>query len=459
MSHKGQFASRLGLIAATVGSAVGLGNVWRFPAEAQANGGAAFLLLYVGCIFLLGVPVMLCEFSLGRGTKADCVQAFAQLSPGKAWWSVGMLAMVASFLILSFYMVVAGWTLEYLVQSVTGELFAPVSSGVDMADGDGLDTQFSARMKEYICSDWRPLVMTYAMLVLNFVILLKGVRKGIEKISNILMPLLFVLLIVFCCVAMSLPKAIDGLEFFFKPDFSQITPSVAVNALGQAFFSLSLGMGILITYSSYFPDNTNLTRTAVTVSMLDLLVAVMMGAIIFPAVMSFGLEDHQLQGSALVFITLPEVFHAMPLSELWSSLFFLLLMIAALTSTLSLAEVGVSFIENRFGLSRARACIYFMLVLAVLSTLCSLSQGSLSRLLICGKDIFSFLDSVTTNIMLPTAAFFTCIYMGWFSPKRFMRQQLDTPDSLPVWLSAIVMGIVKYVAPVLILIIFVANII
>ncbi|MDE7396329.1 MAG: sodium-dependent transporter [Muribaculum sp.] len=450
MSQKNQFASRIGLIAATVGSAVGLGNVWRFPAETQVNGGAAFLLLYVICIFLFGIPVMLCEFSLGRGTHSDSIGAFKALSPSRPWWLVGLLAIVASFLILSYYMVVAGWTLEYLIQSVTGNLY-------DGTGGSSLDSQFASHMDEYVCSDWNPLIMTYIVIGLNLIILLRGVQKGIEKMSNVLMPLLFILLVIFCCVALSLPKAMEGLQFFFHPDFSQITPAVVVNALGQAFFSLSLGMGILITYSGYFSRKTNLTTTAATVSMLDMLVSVMMGVIIFPAVMSFGLESHQLEGSALVFITLPEVFSAMPATQLWSSLFFLLLLIAALTSTLSLSEVAVSYIINRFDVSRVKACVYFVIPLTLLSTLCSLSQGSLSWLTICGKDIFAFLDATTTNIMLPVAAFLTCIYVGWFAPKNFFKQQINMPSRISPALSTMIWGIVRYVAPVLIIVIFVVN--
>lgn len=258
MASKVQFGSKIGLIAATVGSAVGLGNVWRFPAETQANGGAAFLLLYIACVFLLGIPVMLAEFSLGRGKRSDASGVFRLLAPGKKWWIVGGVAILASYLILSFYMVVAGWTLEYMWQSITGDLFTPVAGNPGHSAVEVMDYQFNAKMQEYIVQDIKPLVMTYVMLAINLGILLMGVQKGIEKMSNILMPVLFVLLLVFAGVAMTFPKADEGLLFFLKPDFSKISPAVAVNALGQAFFSLSLGMGILITYSSYFPKEQSL---------------------------------------------------------------------------------------------------------------------------------------------------------------------------------------------------------
>lgn len=271
MSQKTTFASKIGLIAATVGSAVGLGNVWRFPAETQANGGAAFLLIYMACVFLLGIPVMTAEFSLGRGGASDATGVFRNVTPGKkGWWLVGALAILASYLILSFYMVVSGWTLEYLVQSVTGHLYSSASPAVGPDDAERL---FSDKMAQYITGTYRPLVMTYIMLAANLFVLLKGVQKGIEKMSNIMMPLLFVLLVVFCAVSLSLPKAAEGVEFFLEPDFSAISAGTVVNALGQAFFSLSLAMGILVTYSSYYPKDTKLTRTAVTVSLLDLGVA------------------------------------------------------------------------------------------------------------------------------------------------------------------------------------------
>ena len=282
--------------------------MWRFPAETQANGGAAFLVVYVLCVLLLGIPVMLAEFSLGRSAGTDAVGAYRKFSKHSPWWLAGALPVLAAYLILSFYMVVAGWTLEYFLQSLSGNLFAGVTTD---ADASALDGVFKARMQEYICGSTGPLVNTYVLILLNLGVLLFGVRKGIERLSNVLMPMLFLLLVVFCCVSLSLPKAGEGLRFFFAPDFSKITPGVVVNALGQAFFSLSLGMGILITYAGYFSGKTNLLKTSVTVSLLDMLVAVMMGLIIFPAVTTFGLSGEDMRGATLVFVTLPEVFSRM----------------------------------------------------------------------------------------------------------------------------------------------------
>ncbi len=457
MAQKVQFGSKIGLIAATVGSAVGLGNVWRFPAEAQANGGAAFLLLYIGCVFLLGIPVMLAEFTLGRGCRSDSVGVFKKLAPHTPWWIVGAVAILASYLILSFYMVVAGWTFEYLWQSITGDLYTPAQGLTSIHGIENLDSQFTAKMHEYILTGARPLVMTYIMIAINLAILLLGVRKGIEKMSNILMPLLFILLLIFAGVACTLPQAVEGLEFFLKPDFSKITPTVVINALGQSFFSLSLGMGILITYSSYFPKNTKLTRTAVTVSLLDLLVAVMMGFIIFPAVKSFGLATHELEGATLVFVTLPEVFAQMPATQLWSILFFLLLMVAALTSTISLGEVSIAFMQDRFKLKRSTACCTVILPLFILSSICSLSQGSLSWIKIAGMNIFDFLDTVATNIMLPVVAIGICVYLGWFSPKNYFYNELTNYGKVESRFYHPIRAIVRYMAPILIAVILLAN--
>lgn len=456
MAKKVQFGSRIGLIAATVGSAVGLGNIWRFPAEAQANGGAAFLILYIGCVFLLGIPVMLAEFVMGRGTRSDAVGAFKMLGPRKKWWLTGALAILASYLILSFYMVVAGWTLEYFWQSVTGGLYDHIAA-TDLTTGR-MEATFDQRMGDYISGTWQPLAATMVMIAVNLFVLMGGVQKGIEKVSNVMMPVLFVLLVAFACVACSLPDAGKGLAWFFAPDFSKITPTTVVNALGQAFFSLSLGMGILITYSGYFPKDTKLVKTSATVSALDLLVAVLMGCIIFPAVMSFGLDKESLEGATLVFVTLPEVFAEIPGTRIWSSLFFLLLMVAALTSTISLGEVSVAFMQDRFKMGRRKACLWVMCPLAVLSALCSLSQGVLSDIRILGMNIFDFLDNTATNIMLPVVAILTCLFLGWVVPKDFFRAELTNGGAVKGRVFSGVRFIVRWVAPVLIAVILVAKV-
>lgn len=457
MSQKVKFGSKIGLIAATVGSAVGLGNIWCFPAETQANGGAVFLLIYIACVFLLGIPVMTAEFSLGRGGNSDATGAFRNVTPDKkGWWMVGALAILASYLILSFYMVVSGWTLEYLVQSITGNLYAP-EGGATLGTIEGEEQLFSAKMNSYVAGTYRPLIMTFIMIAANLFVLLKGVQKGIEKMSNIMMPILFVLLLIFCGVSLTLPKAAEGVAFFLNPDFSALTPKTVVNALGQAFFSLSLAMGILVTYSSYYPADTKLTRTAVTVSLLDLGTAILMGLIIFPAVMTFGLADHNLAGSALVFITLPEIFAQMGGTLFWSSLFFLLLSVAAFTSTISLAEVSVAFMECHFKMSRKRAVCTVVAPLFILSSICSLSVGAWSDFKIFGLTIFDFLDTVATNIMLPVGGILLCIYMGWVAPRKFFRNELTNHGTLTSHTFGVIAFIVKWVAPGLIALVLVGQ--
>lgn len=443
------FSSKIGLIAATVGSAVGLGNIWRFPAVAQANGGGAFLIIYIGCVILLGIPVMLAEFSIGRAGKSDAIGSMKSLGAGKGWRSFGGLSIMAAYLILSFYMVVVGWTVEYLWESITGELYANV--------GPDMKSTFAGHMKEYISDTWTPMVATVIMIVINIGVLLGGVQKGIERLSNWLMPVLFVLLVVFCIRALSFEKALEGYTFFLRPDWSVVTSGTFISALGQAFFSLSLGMGVLVTYSSYFPGDTNLTKTAVTVSLLDLLVAVMMGLIIFPAVMSFGLNGEGIEGATLVFVTLPEVFMQMHGTQIWSILFFLLLAVAALTSTISVAEVAVACIRDRFKVSRLKAVLIVMLPLFVISPICSLSQGALSGVTIFGLSIFTFLDTLATNVLLPVVSIGLCIWLGWFAPKGLLSDQLSNAGSLKTRLAMPIRFIIRWVAPLLILTVFICG--
>lgn len=450
MSNKIQFNTKIGLIAATVGSAVGLGNIWRFPAVAQEGGGGAFLLVYVLCVLLLGVPVMSGEFAIGRAGGSDAATDFRRLSPGTKWWLVGWGGILTAFLIAIFYMVVAGWTLEYLFDTLSGSLFEGTTSATAAED-------FGEKMNLYIAGSWNPVIFTLLVIAINAAVLLLGVQKGIERISNIMMPLLFVLLLVFCVVSLTLPGAGAGVDFFLSPDFSKITPGVIISALGQAFFSLSLGMGILITYSAYFPKKTNLCRTAVTVSMLDMLVAVLMGLVIFPALMSFGIKDASVEGTSLVYITMPMIFCKMPCPQLWSSLFFALLLLAALTSTISITEVPVRYCQDRFGMSRRKAVFVVVTPLLVLCTFCALSLGPLSDCTVFGLTMFDLLDKGTTNFMLPVIAFATCVYAGWFAPKGLVRGEFAGKGGVLSHFARIMMFILKWIAPILIGVVFIGQ--
>lgn len=446
-----QFRSKIGLIAATVGSAVGLGNIWRFPAEAQEGGGAAFLIVYIICVMLLGIPVMVSEFALGRAGRTDVIGAFGRVTPRrKAWARVGVLSVITATLIAVFYLVVTGWTLEYLFESMSGDLYRGVThSGADVG-------YFKERMHDYIETDWLPMLFTIIAALLNMGVLLAGVGKGIERLSNILMPLLFVLLVVFCVVSLTLPNASEGLEFFLKPDFSKITARTWLSALGQAFFSLSLGMGILVTYAAYYPAKTRLVRTAITVALLDLMVAVLMGIVVFPAVTSFGLQGHGLAGTTLVFVTVPEIFTYLPLTGFWSALFFLLLAIAALTSTVSITEVATRVLQDRLRWSRRRSVLTLMLPMVAASAVCSLSFSDLSWLTVGGMNIFNLLDFVTADFMLPIASLGLCIYMGWVAPRKLLLHEMTNNGKFRSLLFLPVLTIVRYVAPVLIILVLIS---
>ena len=291
---------------------------------------------------------MLAEFSVGRGSGSDAIGAYRKLTPGKPWWIIGALSVLAPYLIMMYYMVVAGWTLQYLWMSLSGELFAGMAPGVNQSEA------FRSIMEDSITDGWEPVLWTAAMIVINLFVLMRGVQKGIERMSNVLMPFLFVILIVFCVVSLNLPNASEGVEYFLKPDWSKLNGEVLISAVGQAFFSLSLGMGILVTYSSYFPKSTDLPRTAMVVPSLVFVVAILTGLLIFPAVKSFGISDST-QGTTLIFVTLPEIFRQLPMPQLWSTLFFALLFVAALTSTVSIAEVPIAFLSDTFKMTRRKA--------------------------------------------------------------------------------------------------------
>ncbi|WP_289757860.1 sodium-dependent transporter [uncultured Duncaniella sp.] len=443
---RAQFATRLGVIATTVGSAVGLGNIWRFPFETGVHGGGAFLLIDLFFIFIIGVPVVCAEFIIGRHTGLNIRGAFRKLAPGKPWGIVGYLGLLASMLILSFYSVVAGWTLEYIIQSMSG--FGGITSVA------GLHGQFDS----FATSDIRPVIWTLAFLTINYFILARGVQKGIEKMSNIMMPMLFVILIVFCINSLRMDAATEGLSFLFKPDFSQVTPSVMLGAMGQTFFSLSLGLGCLITYSSYFKKETPLLRTAGIMASLDTLVAILAGIIIFPAVFSFGLEPAA--GPKLVFEILPSIFMQMPGAMLWSALFFILLFLASLSSTISMSEITIAYMTDEFGFSRRKATAINIAIAMLFGTLCALSFGSLSEWTICGMTIFNLFDYVSSNILLPVGGMIISIFVGWVLDRSVVCEELITPDSsVRPWMVTAVITCLRYIAPLCIGLVFIYGLI
>ncbi len=443
MEKRATFATKIGVIAATVGSSVGLGNIWRFPYEAGQNGGAAFLLVYLGFVVLLGIPVMLAEFTVGRRSKANVNDAFRVLKPNSNWHLVGLFGILAAVLIMGFYAVIAGWTLEYVFQSVGNTL--------DKGSPEAMHTAFTS----FTSSPIRPLAWTILFLSLNYAIISRGVRGGIEKASNVLMPFLFVVLIIFSIHSLTLDGAKEGLAFLFKPDFSKITSGVVLSAMGQAFFSLSLGMGTLITYASYFGKSTDLPRTSVYVAILDTLVAIIAGVIIFPAVFTYGLSPEQ--GPELLFVTLPNIFSQMPGGYFWSILFFILIAVAALTSTISLCEVVVAYLHEKIGFTRRRATQILTAICITLSTLCSLSFGLLSDITVFGKNFFDLSDFTASNILLPLGGLLISLFVGWSLDRSAVKEELSNKGTIPMPYFNILIFILKYIAPIGISIIFLSG--
>lgn len=434
------FGSKLGVILATVGCAVGLGNIWRFPYMAGSNGGAAFLLIYIVCILLLGLPVMITEFFIGRHSRSNAAGAFKVMAPGTKWSFIGYNGVGAAFLILGFYSVVAGWTLEYIVQAFSGTLAGKTAEAFKL-DFENFSTGIA-----------RPIGWTVAFIALTHFIIISGVKKGIERASKVMMPLLFLILVALCIRSVTLPNAEKGLLFLFRPDFSKITSSVVLSAMGQAFFSLSIGMGCLITYSSYFKKDTNLQNTALQVTLLDTLVAILAGVMIFPAVFSFGIAPTA--GPELVFITLPNVFEQLPLGWLWSAIFFILLALAALTSTISLHEVSTAYVHEEYRISRKKAAWFVSGGVLILATLSSLSFGILKDFTIFGMSFFDALDYFTAKIMLPLGGMLICIFVGTRVDRKILKAELTNEGTLPFHFFNTYVFFMKYIAPVAIGIIF-----
>lgn len=439
------FRTRFGAVAATVGSAVGLGNIWRFPYEAGTHGGGAFLVCCLIFTFLLGIPVVCAEFIIGRGARSNAITAFDRLSHGARFWSVaGYLSVIGSILILGFYSVVAGWTAEYFFESLTGQL--NLSS----------QQEFHAHFAEFCEGNWRPALWTLLFLAVNFAVLMRGVAKGIERISNILMPVLFVILLVFCVNSLTLEGASRGLRFLFKPDWSQLNAGTILAALGQSFFSLSLGIGCMITYASYFSDKANLVQNATVTAVLDSLVALLAGVIIFPAVFTFGVSPEA--GPTLVFEVLPSIFAQLPGGMLWSILFFFLLTIASLTSTISMSEISIAFLTDHYKMKRTAATCLNTGIALVLGIACALSFGVLSDFTIAGKTLFNLLDYVASNIIMPLGGVLISVFVGWVIQRKYATDQLTNHGTLRSALAPVVLFSLRWIAPVAILLVFLRSI-
>lgn len=429
---RASFGGKLSVILVAAGSAIGLGALWRFPYIAGKHGGAAFLLVFLLSIFVVGIPAMLAEFAVGRRTKKNAVGAFRTLS--KRWSWLGYSGVLGALLISGYYYLIAGWSLQYFADSVTGGMFnspLPFKEQFDL---------FQA--------SWKPLIWGVVFILMTHFIVARGVEKGIEKASKVMMPMLFVILIIMAVRVAFMPGAAEGYKFFLSCDFAEAFKAETIMmAIGQAFFSLSVGMGCMVTYASYFKQDNNMVSTSFNVSILTLLVSVLAGLVIFPAVFSAGLQPTE--GPALVFVTLPEIFKGMPLASVWSAIFFLLVILASLTSTISFHEVLTAYFAEEFSLTRKRAAMVTTVVSIVLSTVTYFS--------LFGIDFFNIFDYVTANVLMPLGAMFTCIMVMWFMKKDFMKDELTNNGLCNRRLTPVILFMLRFITPVLILYIFIKN--
>ena len=441
---RGNFGSKLGIILATAGSAVGLGNVWRFPYMTGQNGGAAFLLVYIGCILLLGIPGMLSEFIVGRHGQSNAAKAYDKLSNGRPWKLVGYLGILTATIILGFYAVIAGWCFEYLFASLAGHT---------LGDADYIQNYFV----EFSGDMWRPLMWGCVFIGVTHMVIIRGVQKGIESVSKWLMPILMILLLILVGASCSLPNAIEGVRFLLMPDFSKVDSHVVLEALGQAFFSLSLGTAVLCTYASYFTRETNLLKSASQIAVLDTLIAILSGLMIFPAAFSVGISPDS--GPSLIFITLPNVFQqafgSMPvLAYVISIMFFALLVFAALTSTISMHEIGTAFFTEELNQPRKKAAWIVTGFASILCIFCAWSVGAFDSIKIMGISLMDFCDKLTANFMLPLGALLTCLFVGWFVPKQTVFAEFTNDGTRNVIFYNIFLVTVRYICPIGIALIF-----
>lgn len=443
-TNRGNFGSRLGIILATAGSAVGLGNVWRFPFMTGQNGGAAFIIIYFLFVLVLGIPGMVSEFIIGRHSQANAAHAYGGITGNRLWRLVGYLGILTSTIILGFYAVVAGWCLQYLQASLTGQL---------LGDAEYVRNYFQT----FSSNPWKPCLWGVCFVIITHLVIVRGVRRGIERASKLLMPLLLLLLLVIVVASCLLPGAMKGVEFLFMPDFSKVTHSVLLEALGQAFFSLSLGTACLCTYASYFAKDVNLTKSATQIALLDTLIAILAGLMIFPAAFSVGVNPDS--GPSLIFITLPNVFQlafaSMPtIGYFIGILFYALLVFAALTSTISMHEIGTAFFHEEFKLSRRQAAVILTTVCSTIAVFCSLSVGAVTEIRLFGLSLMDFCDLLTAQVMLPAGALLTSLMLGWFTSQQVVRDEFTNQGTVGTSLFTVWRFCIRYIVPLCIVLIF-----
>lgn len=445
-SDRGRFVSQLGVILASAGSAVGLGNIWRFPTEVGKGGGAAFILIYLGFIFLMAMPVMLSEFIIGRSARSNAIGAFHRLAPGKLWVAAGIMGVLGGFLVLSFYSVVAGWTLYYTTATALGEL----------QSNETMD--FAAAFNAFVSDPWQPIIYLAIFLLLTHFVVARGIQHGIERYSKLMMPMLLVIIVFLVAFSLTMPGAAEGIRFLLKPELSKVTPEVVLGAMGQAFFSLSVGIGCLITYASYFSNETRLVKSAANVCLIDTLVAVLSGFIIFPTVFSVGIAPDA--GPGLVFITLPNVFlltfSKMPMvGYVFALLFYLLLLLAALTSSISMHEICTAFISEHFSKSRRMAATIVTVICVFLGSFCSLSFGPWQDVTMMGRGFFDLFDYTVTKFLMPLGGLLMTLFVGWWLDRKLVEQQLTNDGRIPVRTMKPLLFLIRWVAPTGILVIFI----
>lgn len=440
--ERDQWGSRFGFIMAAAGSAIGLGNLWKFPYMAGSNGGGAFVFVYFIILLLVGFTLMLAEIVIGRNTQVSAVGAYKKLN--KKWSFLGAMGVLAGFFILSFYSVVGGWVINYMVKSVTGVL--------NTADVDVLGGLFGG----LITSTAEPLIYHGIFMITTLAIVMGGISGGIEKASKILMPALFAMMFIVMLRALTLEGAMEGVRFLLAPDFSAINGSVILAALGQVFFSLSLGMGCMITYGSYLSKDEDLVKSAIIIPFLDTGIAILAGLTILPAVFAFGFNPGE--GPGLLFVTLPAVFSKMPLGSFFAFIFFTLVFFAALTSAISLLEVTVSYMVDEFKWDRKKATFTMATIIFLVGAAASLGLGSWSHIKILGgRDIFDSLDFTASNILLPLGGMLMCIFIGWVWGLENAIKEASNEGKLAFKLAPYWAFLVKWIAPAAILVVFLQS--
>ena len=440
------FGSRFGALLAMAGSAVGLGNLWRFPYLVGENGGAAFIIIYVILSFVICLPIFISEFVIGRRSQENAYSAFRDLSGGSAWRWVGLFTIFVPMVVLSYYSVIGGWSIEYLLKSCTFSF----TGGASQAS---INTFFT----NFVTSTWGPLAVHTAFLFLTMLIVVVGIKDGIERFSKVMMPLLFLMVLSIAIYSLTLPGAMAGVDYLFNPDFSKITGKACAAALGQAFFSLSLGFGTILTYASYVDKKEDILFHSTATAASDLMFALVAGLAIMPAVFAFGISPQA--GPGLVFETLPYVFGQMPAGGLVAILFFLALLVAALTSSISMLEVAVAYLVEEKKIPRIWACVILFVICWVVGGLCSLSFGPLSHIKIDGGNLFDFFDNLSSNILMTLGSLLTVLFVGWRLKKTDVYDEFTNGGTLSrnAKIFGVLWFLIRYICPLAIAIIFLSG--